>query len=286
MKEEKNLQDALTSPGIVPVIRLKSGEKLPRLLETFQVAGIRAVELTMTMPDAPGLLRENRRRFGDSLVIGMGTVTDEITAQQALDSGAQFLVSPFPVPAALTLAKAQNVPMVMGAFSPLEVFSVYRLGADFVKVFSTIAKKPIDCHLMVTDPDDFIETLAKAGAGYICPHAETINRDAFRILNKIESLGCKTGVVLNPATPLSYIQHYIHRIDKLTIMSVDPGFAGRWQQAMGKIEERKQKIEELRAAGTPEIDLWPAVMEASDAIKKSFDYAFGAPVSEAFFGGA
>ena len=66
----------------------------------------------------------------------------------------------------------------------------------------------------------------------------------------------------------------------------DPGFAGRWQQAMGKIEEYKQKIEELRAAGTPEIDLWPAVMEASDAIKKSFDYAFGAPVSEAFFGGA
>lgn len=116
MKEQKNLQDALTTPGIVPVIRLKSGEKLPRLLETFQQAGIRAVELTMTMPDAPGLLRENRRRFGDSLVIGMGTVTDEITAQQALDSGAQFLVSPFPVTAALTLAKTQNVPMVMGAF--------------------------------------------------------------------------------------------------------------------------------------------------------------------------
>ena len=135
MKEQKNLQDALTLPGIVPVIRLKSGEKLPRLLETFLQAGIRAVELTMTMPDAPGLLRETRRRFGDSLVIGMGTVTDEITAQQALDIGAQFLVSPFPVPAALTLAKAQNVPVVMGAFSPLEVFTVYRLGADFIKVF-------------------------------------------------------------------------------------------------------------------------------------------------------
>ena len=115
------------------------------------------------------------------------------------------------------------------------------LSPDFVKVFSTIAKKPIDCHLMVTDPDDFIETLAKAGAGYICPHAETINRDAFRILNKIESLGCKTGVVLNPATPLSYIQHYIHRIDKLTIMSVDPGFAGQpfIREMLDKIREAK-----------------------------------------------
>lgn len=115
------------------------------------------------------------------------------------------------------------------------------LSPDFVKVFSTIAKKPIDCHLMVTDPDDFIETLAKAGAGYICPHAETINRDAFRILNKIESLGCKTGVVLNPATPLSYIQHYIYRIDKLTIMSVDPGFAGQpfIREMLDKIREAK-----------------------------------------------
>lgn len=66
----------------------------------------------------------------------------------------------------------------------------------------------------------------------------------------------------------------------------DPGFAGRWQQAMAKIESYRKKIEEMRAAGTPEIDLWSVLMEASDAIKKSFDYAFGAPVSAAFFGGA
>ena len=93
------------------------------------------------------------------------------------------------------------------------------LSPDFVKAFSTIAKKPIDCHLMVTDPDDYIEVLAENGAGYICPHAETINTDAFRIMNKIEALGCKKGVVLNPATPLSYIREYIDRIDKLTIMT-------------------------------------------------------------------
>ena len=77
---------------------------------------------------------------------------------------------------------------------------------------------------MVTTPDDFIEPLAKAGAGYICPHAETINADAFRIVNKIHSLGCKVGVVLNPATPVSYIRHYIHLLDKVTVMTVDPGF--------------------------------------------------------------
>lgn len=116
------------------------------------------------------------------------------------------------------------------------------LSPDFVKSFSKIAKKSIDCHLMVTDPDDYIESLAKAGAEYICPHAETINRDAFRILNKIETLGCKPGVVLNPTTPLSSIHHYLGRLEKLTIMSVDPGFAGQ-----PFIPEMLEKIREAKA---------------------------------------
>lgn len=116
------------------------------------------------------------------------------------------------------------------------------LSPDFVGSFSTIAKKPIDCHLMVTDPDDYIEALAQAGATYICPHAETINTDAFRIINKIEALGCKAGVVLNPATPLDYISPYIHRLDKITIMSVDPGFAGQpfIREMLGKIRQAKE----------------------------------------------
>lgn len=130
------------------------------------------------------------------------------------------------------------------------------LSPDFVKVFSTIAKKPIDCHLMVTDPDDYIEVLAENGAGYICPHAETINTDAFRIMNKIEALGCKKGVVLNPATPLSYIREYIDRIDKLTIMTVDPGFAGHpfIKEMLGKIREAKELKEKYGYKFLIEID--------------------------------
>lgn len=119
------------------------------------------------------------------------------------------------------------------------------LSPDFVKMLSSISTIPIDCHLMVTDPDDYIESLAKAGAGYICPHAETINAEAFRIINKIKAQNCKVGVVLNPATPLSSIQHYIHLLDKITIMSVDPGFAGQpfIREMLDKIKEAK-KIKE------------------------------------------
>ena len=115
------------------------------------------------------------------------------------------------------------------------------LSPDFCRAIRPVCRIPLDCHLMVT-PDDFIEPLAKAGAGYICPHAETINADAFRIVNKIHSLGCKVGVVLNPATPVSYIRHYIHLLDKVTVMTVDPGFAGQ-----PFIREMLEKISELKA---------------------------------------
>ncbi|NLZ34747.1 MAG: ribulose-phosphate 3-epimerase [Clostridiales bacterium] len=120
------------------------------------------------------------------------------------------------------------------------------LSPDFVKAVSPVCKAPLDCHLMVTDPDNYIESLAAAGAAYICPHAETINSDAFRVINKIKSVGCKVGVVLNPATPLSYIQHYIHLLDKITIMTVDPGFAGQpfIREMLDKIKEAKTLKEE------------------------------------------
>jgi len=120
------------------------------------------------------------------------------------------------------------------------------LSPDFVRAVKPATKLPIDCHLMVTNPEDYIDVLAKAGADYICPHGETINNKAFRIINQIKDAGKKVGIVLNPSTPLSYIQHYIHLIDKLTILTVDPGFAGQpfIREMLDKIKEAKQLKEE------------------------------------------
>lgn len=120
------------------------------------------------------------------------------------------------------------------------------LSPDIIKTFAGIAKKPIDCHLMTTDPMDWIDSLAAVGATYISPHAETINADAFRVLDYIKSKGCKTGVVLNPATPLAYIEHYINRIDLLTIMTVDVGFAGQpfIKEMLAKISAAKRLKEQ------------------------------------------
>lgn len=130
------------------------------------------------------------------------------------------------------------------------------LSPDFVSVFSRVAKKPIDCHLMVTNPWDYITPLAEAGAAYICPHAEVIGANAFRVLNQIEAAGCKKGVVLNPATPLDTIRYYIHRLDKITIMTVDPGFAGQpfIPEMVEKIKEAKTLKEEMGYSYLIEID--------------------------------
>lgn len=101
------------------------------------------------------------------------------------------------------------------------------LSPDFVRALSRIATKPIDCHLMVTNPEDYVESLAKAGAGYITPHAETLCNQAFRMIGAIRDAGCKVGVAVSPATPLGVLESYLHLVDKLTIMTVDPGFAGQ-----------------------------------------------------------
>ena len=115
------------------------------------------------------------------------------------------------------------------------------LSPFFVSNLKRISKLPIDVHLMTEYPDDYIEGLAKSGADYICPHAETINKDAFRIINKIKGFGCKAGIVLNPATPIEWIKYYIHLLDKITVMTVDPGFAGQ-----PFIPEMLDKIKELK----------------------------------------
>ena len=120
------------------------------------------------------------------------------------------------------------------------------LSPDFMKACAQVAKKPMDVHLMTTDPGDWLDACAAAGAKTISPHAETINTDCFRTLNRIKELGCEVGVTLNPATPLSYCAHYLNRIDLLTLMTVDVGFAGQpfIEEMLAKIAEAKRLREE------------------------------------------
>ena len=127
-------------------------------------------------------------------------------------------------------------------FGSLNIDYVYRLD-HIVKKGETISSESLNVYSGGKGLNQSV-ALAKAGAEYISPHAETINTDAFRVMNLIESLGCKKGVVLNPATPLSYIKHYLNRIDMLTIMTVDVGFAG--QPFIAEMLDKIREAAELR----------------------------------------
>ena len=100
------------------------------------------------------------------------------------------------------------------------------IGPLVVKAARRATDLPLDCHLMITDPDLFIEDFSRAGASMISVHVEAVVH-LHRTLTAIRGLGCRPGVVLNPATPLVSIEEALPYVDYVLVMSVNPGFGGQ-----------------------------------------------------------
>ncbi|EKD68498.1 MAG: hypothetical protein ACD_47C00588G0001, partial [uncultured bacterium] len=103
------------------------------------------------------------------------------------------------------------------------------------------AKIPIDCHLMITNPEQFVEKFAAAGADIITVHAEA-SFHIERLLTQIRSLGKKAGVSFNPHTDVEMLKHVMHAVDLVLIMSVNPGFGGQKfiESSLAKIARVKE----------------------------------------------
>jgi len=100
------------------------------------------------------------------------------------------------------------------------------IGPLVVKAARRATDLPLDCHLMITDPDRYLEDFARAGASMISVHVEAVVH-LHRTLTAIRDLGCRPGVVLNPATPLGSIEEALPFVDYVLVMSVNPGFGGQ-----------------------------------------------------------
>lgn len=100
------------------------------------------------------------------------------------------------------------------------------IGPVIVKAAKKCTKLPIDVHLMIKNPDKYLEAFAEAGADHIFVHIEEVVH-LNRTINRIKELGCKAGVVINPATPVNSISDIAEYIDLLLIMTVNPGFGGQ-----------------------------------------------------------
>jgi ribulose-phosphate 3-epimerase len=116
-------------------------------------------------------------------------------------------------------------------------------------------KAPIDVHLMVDPVDRLVGDFAEAGASWISFHPEA-SRHVDRTVQLIRSAGCKPGIVLNPATPLSWLDYTLDSIDLLLLMSVNPGFGGQQfiGSVLGKLTEARRRIDASGRAVRLEID--------------------------------
>jgi|TARA_B110000238_G_scaffold144422_1_gene155749 ribulose-phosphate 3-epimerase len=128
-----------------------------------------------------------------------------------------------------------HIDIMDGVFVPNISF-----GMPVLAAIQKYAKKPLDVHLMIVDPDRYIETFSDLGAEILTVHYEACTH-LHRSLEKIKSFGMKAGVALNPHTPISSLSNIIQDIDLVCIMSVNPGFGGQ-----SFIDNTYKKIQELK----------------------------------------
>jgi ribulose-phosphate 3-epimerase len=161
------------------------------------------------------------------------------------------------------------------------------IGPLIVEAIRPVTKLPLDVHLMIDNPDQYIEAFAKAGADYITVHVEAC-RHLHRTIHHIKSFGIKAGVVLNPATPVDTIQHILRDIDMVLLMSVNPGFGGQKfiPEVLPKIKQVKEMADsigkhleiEIDGGVNPEtaklcVEAGANVLVAGSAIYDQEDYA-------------
>jgi ribulose-phosphate 3-epimerase len=140
-------------------------------------------------------------------------------------------------------------------------------GLPVVKAIGRHARKPLDVHLMIEDPDRYLEDFHKAGADLLTVHMEAC-RHLHRSIQKIHSLGIKAGVSLNPHTPINTLEAIIREVDLVLIMSVNPGFGGQQfiPQAFEKIRKLQQLIRKSGSSALIEVDGGVTTANASDLV--------------------
>ena len=127
--------ERICEPGIVAIIRADSSEQLIDAAAALYEGGVTGMEITMTTPNALQVITDVHRKFGDKVLIGVGSVLDPETARLAILAGAEFVVTPITRPEVIRLCNRYAKPIASGAFTPTECMTAHESGADFVKLF-------------------------------------------------------------------------------------------------------------------------------------------------------
>jgi ribulose-phosphate 3-epimerase len=158
------------------------------------------------------------------------------------------------------------------------------IGPLVVKAVRQVTELPLDVHLMIDNPDRYLEAFAAAGADWLTVHVE-VDHHLHRTVHRIKELGKKAGVVLNPATPLAMVEPILADVDLVMIMSVNPGFGGQSfiPSALPRIRRLKEMIDERGLHAGIEVDggispeTLPEVVAAGANIFVAGSAIFGRP---------
>lgn len=137
-----DLVRAIEAAGVVAVVRLVDARVGQAVAEALADGGVKAIEVTMTVPNALQLIADLAASLPADVMVGAGTVVDPDTARAAIRAGARFVVGPVFRPAVIAACHAHDVPAMPGCFSPTEILSAWEAGADVVKVFPATALGP------------------------------------------------------------------------------------------------------------------------------------------------
>ena len=172
-----------------------------------------------------------------------------------------------------------HIDVMDGVFVPNISF-----GFPVMKFIERSAKKPLDVHLMIVDPDRYVSQVRDCGAAIMNVHYEACTH-LHRVIQQIKQAGMKAGVTLNPSTPVSMLEEIINDVDMVLLMSVNPGFGGQSfiSQTINKVSRLRQLIDNSGSKATIEIDgginlkTGAEVMAAGADILVAGNFVFSAP---------
>jgi ribulose-phosphate 3-epimerase len=129
------------------------------------------------------------------------------------------------------------------------------MGPYLVEAYKRATNLPLDVHLMIEQPERYLEAYTRAGAAHLTVHVETCPH-IYRTLQQIKTLGCLAGVTLNPGTPVSRLESVLHLADLVLVMSVNPGFSNQTllPNALGRVRQVRQMLDDRRSSAFLEVD--------------------------------
>ncbi|MFW9810307.1 MAG: bifunctional 4-hydroxy-2-oxoglutarate aldolase/2-dehydro-3-deoxy-phosphogluconate aldolase [Candidatus Thorarchaeota archaeon] len=135
MWEKDKALKLIHDTALIPIIRVETAEIAFKVADAFLDGGVNIIEVTMSVPGAVEVVKELIEKFGDKVLIGTGTVVDGKMAEEVINAGSEFIVSPNYSRDLIEKAIKHKKPIIPGALTPTEIFDAFTLGADAVKVF-------------------------------------------------------------------------------------------------------------------------------------------------------